>query len=634
MAYGRSKNKLIRFNPKTMLFDFHAHFTFKPFNSRSIYNESKDLPDTELWKERFRPNKSIAKLPQKLEKEVNYTSQIHLNALAESDMRGMCVSLYPLERVFTVAMKNSETVFRRYFDKLDDILFFVDLEKKAVSFFYKAVGTLTGYDPDVIKRVHKGPYNYYEQTLGEYDYLKDNQNKAPTYGKLKYEIAKDYTEYKRIISEQKLAVIISVEGTNCFLDDSIHFDKHLKNERNGDTDEILDILMNNVKDFKEKVHPFFVTLAHHQYNFITGHSPSFIGIANVLFKQNGKTINSQGGKVDFYDVGIRPNGMKVIELLLDRSADRRVLIDTKHMSAEARVAYHELVKKRRAQGDPIPIIQSHTGVNGRPSMRNLSHAKSDEKKPLELSKRENNKRHFSTGSINLFDDEILEIVESDGLMGIMIDEKRIVGETLAKDTAYYAGNLTALDPNRTKPIQKLADYKVKFKRAQYDLVKNKKQLEILKLKGNHDQDKIKKYEKEIKECEKEVDGYITLLEAVFHSILMNQFLHIVKVVDDASTIQPALANGKGWDHICIGTDYEGVINPLDIYYYASDLSKLKQRLSFYWINAINNPKPAFDKYRKYLFDKSPDYWLEKILWSNSERFLEKYFTASYLKGNQ
>lgn len=612
-----------------MIFDFHAHLTFKPFNSRSIYHQGKKLPDTELWKERFRPTKSILKLPMNLEKEVNYTSQIHLNALAKSDIRCMCVSLYPLERVFTATLKNHRhTIFGEIFSKADDLLFFVDLEKHFKDKFYKAVGTLAGYDYQVVRKIHDGPYHYYNQMMAEYKFLVDHQNKKPAHGKLKYEIANNYTEYHRIVSENKLAVIISAEGMNCFMDESIRFDHHLNNERKGQIKEIDDIYTRHVKDFKSQKHPpFFVTFAHHQYNFLCGHSPSFVGIAEVAFDQGGSTVDAAGKKTHFYDVGIHPVGQKIVKQLLDRQDGRRVLIDTKHMSPAARVDFHDFVKQQRSAGDKIPIIQSHTAVSGRPSMRGISHAA----KNLELPTSKARKSVFSSGAINLFDDEIIEIVESDGLMGIMIDEKRIVGYRLQDDTAYYASLLPALHPNRSKPEQKLADHKKLFKKAMFDLVKQKRSLALAELDSKPNREKIKRIEKRISNCQKEVDRLYNLLETIFHSILLNQFLYIVQVVNDASSTNPGLANGKGWDHVCIGTDYEGVINPLDIYYYASDLSKLQSKLVFYWTNAVLNPQPSFGKYRKYLFGQKPEYWINKILWKNADRFLKTYFTDKYLK---
>jgi len=185
--------------------------------------------------------------------------------------------------------------------------------------------------------------------------------------------------------------------------------------------------------------------------------------------------------------------------------------------------------------------------------------------------------------------------------------------------------------NRAKPEQKLEDHKKLFKKALFDLVKQKRTLTLAELESKPNKEKIERIRKRISSCQKKMDRLYNLLETIFHSILMNQFLYIVKVVDDASEKNPVLANGRGWEHICIGTDYEGVINPLDIYYYASDLSKLQHKLVLYWTNAIHNNQPSFEKYQKYLFGKDPEHWISKVLWGNSDRFLKTYFTEAYLR---
>ncbi len=85
-----------------------------------------------------------------------------------------------------------------------------------------------------------------------------------------------------------------------------------------------------------------------------------------------------------------------------------------------------------------------------------------------------------------------------------------------------------------------------------------------------------------------------------------------------------------WNHICLGSDYEGVINPLDIYFYSSDLVSLENRLTAFFINAINNPLKIFDIYREVMEPGKAAEYVKKILWSNSQWFLERYFQRGYL----
>ena len=626
-----------------MIFDFHAHPTFKPYNSRSIYDEDGKLPDQELWKERFRPDKSISKLPPLLEGEINYTSQIHLNAIAEGNLRGMCASFYPIERVFTVTLKNlKDSILYKFVSHVPGINWILkSREAKGKKFFFKLAGTLTGYDPDVLTRVHDGGYDYYKQLIGEYKYLVKYQNYKPKHGKIAYEIAKNYQEYTRIIDEGKIAYIMSVEGTNAFLSDSAEFDDLVKLDLQGNTTAVIATLEKNIKDFKsQEVPPFIITLAHHQYNFLCGHSPSFIGIAKFAFNQEGYTTDPDdaGEKIHYYLTGIKPDGKKIIRKILSKSfGKQRTLIDTKHMSAKARMDYRDMIFGEFTTQD-IPIIQTHTGVNGR---KKIAEATTDIES-VELKKSEQKKSHFFTSSINLFDDEIVDIIRSNGLIGIMLDEKRIVGKKLAPDTEFYAGLLPAQKYSANYPnhiaLNKLAqqtqnkyEYNKKLhKRAIKKFVKAKKGLECELLKKKPNGRKVRRIRLRVMRWKGEVDTMIELMEFVFLSILANQFLHIATVYKNARMANTDLPDIDPWDHVCLGSDYEGVINPLDIYYYASDLVRLESRWTMFFMNAINNPQKRFDIYREVMEPGKAAGYVQRILWGNSQWFHERYFQAGYL----
>ena len=625
-----------------MIFDFHCHFTFKPLNSRSIYNKSGTLPDTELWRERFRPEKAYSKILLKVEKEVNFTSQVHLNSLNEGNVKCIVTSLYPLERVFT---RPFETFSQSWLGTLLSLrnrihpLYSVFRIRRWDDFF-TLVSSLTGIDKDVVKSVYHGDYNYYTQLVKEYEYLVDNNNVAPA-GYVKYEIAKNFDDIGRINREGKIAVIISVEGMNAFFDNTSKFDEHLDSDKNQTPENYLRIIRDNVKDFKSRDYPpFIITFAHHQYNLLCGHSPSFIELVKQILNQGGYTRtldkNNKLKKTHFYDVGINDAGMEMVQLLLDRNEGKRILIDTKHMSPMARVKYHEYVKENAFRGDSIPIIQTHTGVNGRPSMRSASYKDGT----LELSPKERKKHWFFTSSLNLFDDEIVEIVESDGLIGIMLDEKRIVGERLSPDVELIADFLPKEDDGKKlgNAFERFKYFKGKLKNVVTDwvLCRSRREELLIDYPDIHQRSDAIKNKFDLLEAEtarytSQVLELKRLLTNVFSSLLLSQFIHCVKVVDKASDNNSILANGKAWDHLCIGTDYEGVINPIDVYYYASDLKDLEKNLIIFWKNAINNPDPKFVDYKTYRFGRDVEELIKKILWNNAQEWLKRYFHNGYLK---
>ena len=623
-----------------MIFDFHAHPTFKPFNSRSIYDEDGKLPDQELWKERFRPDSKISKLPKHLEGEVNYTSQIHLNAMADGNLRGMCVSFYPLERVFTVAFtKISDSILFGFVDLLLTPVNWI-LKKanakgnKARKFFFKVVGTLTGYDPEVIEKIHGGGYHYYKQMVREYNYMVKNQDKKPKHGKIAYEIATDFDHYNRIIQEGKIAYILSVEGSNAFLGNSTQFDNQVDLDQKGKTKTVVSTLSKNIENFKsQQIPPFIITLAHHQYNFICGHAPSFIGIAKFAFKQEGKTLDpaNPSKKIHYYLTGIKPDGKRIIREILSKNVgNQRTLIDTKHMSAKARMDYRDMIFNDFA-GEDIPIIQTHTGVNGRKKMEEATGSI----KSVELRKGKQKKSHFFTSSINLFDDEIVDIIRSNGLIGIMLDEKRIIGKKLAPTSLFYASLLpNEIDGSnyKTQPIQKKYEgYKDLFKDAINAFVKAKKQLECKLINSNSVSKNEETLRATVMQTKGKADTFRELMENVFISILGVQFVHIAKVYKEARSADNTLPDRDPWDHICIGSDYEGVINPLDIYFYSSDLVNIENRLTLFFTNAYHNPQKRFAIYRDTMEDNKFSDYAKRIVWENSQWFLERYFNSKYLK---
>jgi hypothetical protein len=629
-----------------MIFDFHAHPTSKPYNSRSIYHTGNALPDTHLWKERFRPRKLFSKIPKKIESEVNYTSQIHLNALAEGKVRGMCVSIYPLERVFTIGFEKIEhSVFYKFIISIDIINFILRaFQRRGKRFFFRLVGTLIGYDPEVIKRLNEGVFNYYEQTLGEIDYLAGKQDETGNGKLISYRIARNYTEYKTIIQEGKLAFLLSLEGSNCILGNSVDFDELVQKDQANERTNVITLLKQNLLSIKQHNYPpFVITVAHHQYNFLCGHAPSFVGFAKAALNQEGYTTNPDNSdhKLHYFLLGLHDEGKEFIRMLLDKSfGGRRILIDTKHMSVRARYEYHQLLKNEYSDED-IPIIQTHTAVSGRP----ISPVTLTQPKDLELSKSKRKNIPFNSGSINLFDDEIVDIVDSNGLIGIMIDEKRLVGDKLPEDTEWFAQKipaakeLTAMDdPNyrhvnriNKLPINRFKNQKKALTKARNAWVENSCNLEVLILEGRGDSGKANRIRRRITKLEKKVATLKATLVPVFLSILMNQYLHIVKVYERAKTRGLATEDYDPWKHLCIGTDYEGVINPLDTYFYASELSDLESQLVSFINHCLANSNVAFNVYRQFIPSEQVQEIVKDILWNNSEQFLANYFTEDYLK---
>lgn len=155
----------------------------------------------------------------------------------------------------------------------------------------------------------------------------------------------------------------------------------------------------------------YAGLNHHFKNTLGGHAKSFGGTLATLLKQ----------KPDPH-AGLTADGRKVLDALLDRTGTgKRILPDIKHMNLKTRQDYYAYLEQR---GDKVPILCSHTGVT------NSSWAAAMADPVGEDTDQRNSNGYFHIWSINLFKEDVLKLVDSKGLLGIQLDEKRIGGGRL------------------------------------------------------------------------------------------------------------------------------------------------------------------------------------------------------------
>ncbi|MEM6377795.1 MAG: hypothetical protein AAF705_06265, partial [Bacteroidota bacterium] len=173
-----------------MIFDFHAHLSLKPFNSTTIYSKKAFPPDDEINRERFRPKENISPLVGALAKDINTTSQLHLTSLSKSNIRKMCIALYPLERVFTQYKTGPAVIgFLLENTAVNDVVELANLGPVT----FRIIATLTGYEVGQLENLRKGTFHYYNELVGAYQFLVDKQDKGDAaQGILSFEFAKNY----------------------------------------------------------------------------------------------------------------------------------------------------------------------------------------------------------------------------------------------------------------------------------------------------------------------------------------------------------------------------------------------------------------------------------------------------------
>lgn len=166
---------------------------------------------------------------------------------------------------------------------------------------------------------------------------------------------------------------------------------------------------------------FFITFAHHFNNKLCGHAHSI--------PDQGKALLDQS---ELMNEGFNDNGRRILREFLglnkkletDPELGYRILIDVKHMSARSRKEYYqEVVLPCLEKGDVIPVIGSHCGYSGIPSLD-----KHIERMENEVDDYCDDSGLFNSWNINLCDEDIEIIVKTKGLFGLSFDQ-RILGIT-------------------------------------------------------------------------------------------------------------------------------------------------------------------------------------------------------------
>ncbi len=202
--------------------------------------------------------------------------------------------------------------------------------------------------------------------------------------------------------------------------------------------------------------PFFITFAHHFSNALCGHARSLISISERALDQN-LSLNQ----------GFNSTGMRAVKHLLSIGEDgldtgeNRILVDIKHMCPHSRKEFYDLVQtynKQEANTRKIPLIISHAGYANVETMSELIEYEDTYQKlkadldstsnPLVRRKlkaklqtfvHEKDVRYgFNWWGINLSNEDLKVIHETDGLIGMCFD-RRILGFHQGKHQAeHYA----------------------------------------------------------------------------------------------------------------------------------------------------------------------------------------------------
>lgn len=251
------------------------------------------------------------------------------------------------------------------------------------------------------------------------------------------------------------------------------------------------------------------------------------------------------------------------EAAIQACFERDICVDIKHMSLVARKQLFDKV----AEGEftnPQPIICTHAGFTGISSdqIRDYviafdlrGHAvKVVYGKPNHIAPNDNDRRRpaptFNASSINLYDEEIVAIVKNDGLIGLSLD-RRICGFVSQYDEdpyAFYNEEIFLVD----KEFFSLDEFR---------------QLGIARhgIGG-----KVNDAYCNVKDDLLEVSNPPSRLQDFHREHVMLQLKHFLQVC-----VNNGIPLEKAQSHICIGSDFDGIINPLYCAMTVDELRPLK-----------------------------------------------------------
>ncbi|UEQ76821.1 membrane dipeptidase [Chryseobacterium arthrosphaerae] len=462
-------------------------------------------------------------------------------------------------------------------------------------------GFFKGFSPsklpiswDFIDRVKNRETTYFDLLKEEIAYYQSNYAVLENDFKIKF-ISRKRPPAEDIFSNQQYTYLaFSVEGAHNFSDAKIR-------DTAAATDP--EKCYREIQDDPDNVDLFSINLVHLSEipeQHMCGFAQALNGTAQIAFRSEDFIPKS--------GFGISDKGKDFIRTVFLHSHPS--LIDIKHMSVFSRHKFYQFREELGAEHPEtlrLPIISSHTGFtfssikdfleqkNYRSTFRYVQGKTICEiqAKNQVIGKTDfllNNKLFGNPWTINLFDEEILEIMKSNGLIGISMDQ-RILGA--AKSMMDGSRPEYFKDPEAIP----LYEWRKWFKEGTFDL----KEAFITE----------DKTEREIR--------HIYLLCA-----------HILYAVRLGYSEMNWVGERSPWDHICIGSDYDGLINPINPYDDVTTLGKLRNDLLVYLPIVDKRLEPLKDirafknKNSEPIEENYLVQCVDKFLSENGKNFLKRY----------
>jgi microsomal dipeptidase-like Zn-dependent dipeptidase len=450
-------------------------------------------------------------------------------------------------------------------------------------------------DKTHITGILKNKISYYQSFLRDRDNLVNSIKQQPG----KVVLVNKPADY----DASKLNVLIAIEGAHCF--------KH------GDTDPVA-----NFRAFRQQHRVLYFTLTHLSRAEACNHAYGVRVKVSLTGKDTDEEIDdveisAMGTSREFmpWGKGFFMLGANLVKECYNQPKDQVTLVDVKHMSFYSR---QYLYAMRAANGwTHIPLVASHMGVTGTSLERNtyvkrFAGVGDEQIKRLKFWRKKGlGNTLFNPWTINLYDEDILAILQSRGLIGISFDQ-RIVGAGKV-----YPELFSNLELQKNDALSIYRHLKKSRRNPDPDQYSPWNEVES----GADNEESPKDYLEDILEGEGDMPEVSSIVSFV------NNLLHIIKV-----GLQAGYTGAAGkvhvWDHVCIGSDLDGLIDSLDFAHdkfnavTASTIQLLIEKL-----RTDIKMMAAYDPYFDYQIDDI-DTKLEKLFSTNGKNFVGKFLSGT------
>lgn len=418
----------------TFNIDVHCHSSSKAFMSGVGHPTKNPFQFFEF--NLTHPIYQLLRKPIEQFTHIRLATQSNFDSLYEGGVRVAMVSLTPMEKAFTVLNQDHD----KFIKQLIKALLKESSSYQEGFVGSKAINALTGYDVNDIDGVKRTWYAVYNDLLKkEIQFLADLKGQLSPNKKYRIQFPDNYQELEQFLQDsQNLCILLSVEGAHSFGRNRVLADiiNGRKNSHQTDNHNVLiaQEVCENIKHVKlnGSLRLHSVGLCHHFWNGLAGHCRSMDNLMSGILNQE------EGLNAPLMDTG---------RMVLDEMARTDyngnhaapMIIDIKHMSPQARKDFYSYRSTKKELRN-LPIFCSHTGIN-------MSFETLDEwigyvkKNPKEKSGRtyDDGVYYLHEQSINLCREDLCQIMDSNGLLGIQLDEKRIMGPLAFKELSQRSG---------------------------------------------------------------------------------------------------------------------------------------------------------------------------------------------------